>query len=372
MDSLVIILSIFLVISLAFSIFLFIKSKKPEQENDSVHEINQQIVETIEKIYREREADFKTTSKENIENVIEPFKKRIKEFEEEVRKNTEQQNVFHATTKQSIEGLIEKTNQITNDANELTKALKGDSKTQGDYGEMKLEMLLENSGLEKDVHYKLQKNFVVKDEDGTKTKRQRPDAIVELPQNRQIVIDSKFSFGSYNEYCASDGEEERDKYGKEIVKNLKSRITELSETKYSEINELNTPDMTFMFVGIDDTLSVALKYDRELTAFANKKKIALLSPTSLHISIKMVEELWRLDTQSKQISVIYDEAQKLAHKFDGFVETMDSLENSIAQSQKKIGDAKNKLIDGSGSIKSRVEKMIKLGSKEVEKLDIDD
>ena len=105
-----------------------------------------------------REEDFKTSSKEN-ENVIEPFKKRIKEFEEEVRKNTEQQNIFHATTKQSIEGLIEQTNRITNDANELTKALKGDSKTQGDYGEMKLEMLLENSGLEKDVHYKLQKTL---------------------------------------------------------------------------------------------------------------------------------------------------------------------------------------------------------------------
>ena len=372
MDSLVIILSIFLVISLGFSIFLFMQNKKSQSKDSHGHEINQQITETIEKIYKKTEEDFKTTSKESIENVIEPFRKRIKEFEEEVRKNTEQQNVFHATTKQSIEGLIEKTNQITNDANELTKALKGDSKTQGDYGEMKLEMLLENSGLEKDVHYKLQKNFMVDDDDGTKTKRQRPDAIIELPQNRQIVIDSKFSFGSYNEYCAADLDEERDRCGKEIVKNLKARITELSETKYSEIDELNTPDMTFMFVGIDDTLSVALKYDRELTTFANKKKIALLSPTSLHISIKMVEELWRLDTQSKQISVIYEEAQKLAHKFDGFADTMDGLENSIAQSQKKFGDAKNKLIDGSGSIKSRVQKMVKLGSKEVEKLDSDD
>ena len=372
MDSLVIILSIFLVISLGFSIFLFLQSKKPQAENNYSHEINQEIRETIEKIYKQREEDFKTSSKESVENVIEPFKKRIKEFEEEVRKNTEQQNIFHATTKQSIEGLIEQTNQITNDANELTKALKGDSKTQGDYGEMKLEMLLENSGLEKDVHYKLQKNFMVKDDDGSKTKRQRPDAIIELPQGRQIVIDSKFSFGSYNDYCSADVNEDRDLFGKEVVKNLKARITELSETKYSDIDELNTPDMTFMFVGIDDTLSVALKYDRELTTFANKKKIALLSPTSLHISIKMVEELWRLDTQSKQISIIYEEAQKLAHKFDGFADTMDGLENSIAQSQKKFGDAKSKLIDGTGSIKSRVEKMVKLGSKEVEKLDSND
>ena len=372
MDLLVIILSIFLTISLGFSIFLFLKSKRSQLENNYSHKINQDIRETIEKIYKQREDDFKTSSKESVENVIEPFKKRIKEFEQEVRKNTEQQNIFHATTKQSIEGLIKQTNQITSDANELTKALKGDSKTQGDYGEMKLEMLLENSGLEKDVHYKLQKNFVVKDDDGLKTKRQRPDAIIELPQGRQIIIDSKFSFSSYNEYCSTDSDEDRDIFGKKIVTNLKSRITELSETNYSGIDELNTPDMTFMFVGIDDTLSVALKYDRELTTFANKKKIALLSPTSLHISIKMVEELWRLDTQSKQISVIYEEAQKLAHKFEGFTDTMDGLENSIAQSQKRFGEAKSKLIDGNGSIKSRVDKMVKLGSKEVEKLDAND
>ena len=163
MDFLLIILSIFLTISLGISIFLFIQIRKPRVAEDYNHEINKQIVETIENIYKKREADFKTTSKESLENIIDPFKKRIKEFEEEVRKNTAQQNVFHATTKQSIEGLIEKTNQITNDANQLTKALKGDSKTQGDYGEMKLEMLLENSGLEKDVHYKLQREQGVKD-----------------------------------------------------------------------------------------------------------------------------------------------------------------------------------------------------------------
>ena len=104
MDSLVIILSIFLVISLGFSIFLFLQSKKPQAENNYSHEINQEIRETIEKIYKQREEDFKTSSKESVENVIEPFKKRIKEFEEEVRKNTEQQNIFHGTTKQSIEG----------------------------------------------------------------------------------------------------------------------------------------------------------------------------------------------------------------------------------------------------------------------------
>ena len=366
MDSLVIILSIFLVISLAFSIFLFIKSKKPEQENDSVHEINQQIVETIEKIYREREADFKTTSKENIENVIEPFKKRIKEFEEEVRKNTTQQHEFHTKTKVTIDNLIEQTNQITSDANKLTRALSGESKTQGDYGELKLQMLLENSGLEENVHYKLQKSFTVKSEGDVS--REIPDAVIYLPQNRNIIIDSKFSFSAYNDYCNTDVKAEKEKHGKNLTKNIRDRINDLSSTKYNQIEELNTPDIIFMFLGIDDSLSVALKHDPELVSFADKKRIALVSPSILHISIKMVENLWRLDGQRASVVKVYEEAQKLVDKLHGFTNVMDSLGTSIAQSQKKYDDARSKLIDGKGSMSSKIEGLVSLGAKESKKL----
>ena len=142
----------------------------------------------------------------NIENVIDPFKKRIKEFEEEVRKNTTQQHEFHTKTKVTIDSLIEQTNQITSDANKLTKALSGESKTQGDYGELKLQMLLENSGLEENIHYKLQKSFTVKIEGDVS--REIPDAVIYLPQNRNIIIDSMFSFTAYNDYCNTDVKEE--------------------------------------------------------------------------------------------------------------------------------------------------------------------
>ena len=135
---------------------------------------------------------FKKVSKENIENVIDPFKKRIKEFEEEVRKNTTQQHEFHTKTKVTIDSLIEQTNQITFDANKLTKALSGESKTQGDYGELKLEMLLESSGLEENTHYLLQKGFTVK-YDGD-VSREIPDAVIYLPQNRNIIIYSNTTY----------------------------------------------------------------------------------------------------------------------------------------------------------------------------------
>ena len=366
MDLVVVILSIFSVISLSVIVFLINDRKTKDESNNLGDQLEKKITNSIEAIYEKREEDFKKVSKENIENVIDPFKKRIKEFEEEVRKNTTQQHEFHTKTKVTIDNLIEQTNQITSDANKLTKALSGESKTQGDYGELKLQMLLENSGLEENIHYKLQKSFTVKTEGDIS--REIPDAVIYLPQSRNIIIDSKFSFTAYNDYCNTDAKEEKEKHGKNLTKNIRERINDLSATKYSQIKELNTPDIIFMFLGIDDSLSVALKYDPDLVSYADKKRIALVSPSILHISIKMVENLWRLDGQRESVVKVYEEAQKLVDKLHGFTNVMDSLGTSIAQSQKKYDDARNKLIDGKGSMSSKIEGLVSLGAKETKKL----
>ena len=366
MELVVVILSIFSVISLSVIVFLINDRRTKDESNNLGDQLEKKITNSIEAIYEKREEDFKKVSKENIENVIDPFKKRIKEFEEEVRKNTTQQHEFHTKTKVTIDNLIEQTNQITSDANKLTKALSGESKTQGDYGELKLQMLLENSGLEEDIHYKLQKSFTVKTEGDVS--REIPDAVIYLPQSRNIIIDSKFSFTAYNDYCNTDAKEEKEKHGKNLTKNIRERINDLSATKYSQIKELNTPDIIFMFLGIDDSLSVALKYDPDLVSYADKKRIALVSPSILHISIKMVENLWRLDGQRESVVKVYEEAQKLVDKLHGFTNVMDSLGTSIAQSQKKYDDARNKLIDGKGSMSSKIEGLVSLGAKETKKL----
>ena len=207
MELVVVILTIFLVISLAGVIFLLTNNKKELDPNSLSSELEQKLSSSIDNIFKKREDEFKKTSKENIENIIDPFKKRIKEFEDEVRKNTTQQHEFHTKTKVTIDNLIEQTNQITSDANKLTKALSGDSKTQGDYGELKLKMLLENSGLEENTHYRLQKSFTVKaDED---ISREIPDAVIYLPHNRNLIIDSKFSFNAYNDYCNTESKDEK-------------------------------------------------------------------------------------------------------------------------------------------------------------------
>ena len=218
MDLVVVILSIFSIISLSVIVFLIKDRRTKDESNNLEDQLEKKITNSIEAIYEKREEDFKKVSKENIENVIDPFKKRIKEFEEEVRKNTTQQHEFHTKTKVTIDNLIEQTNQITSDANKLTKALSGESKTQGDYGELKLQMLLENSGLEENVHYKLQKSFTVKTEGDIS--REIPDAVIYLPQNRNIIIDSKFSFTAYNDYCNTDAKEEKEKHGKNLTKNI--------------------------------------------------------------------------------------------------------------------------------------------------------
>ena len=369
MNTVVIILAIFLIISLGVIVYLVINQQKKTDEIDLNSNLRSQIKESIEEIYLKKEENFKKTSKENIEGIIDPFKKRIKEFEDEVRNNTEQQNKFHAQTKENIDNLLKQTNQMSSEANKLTKALSGESKTQGNYGELKLKMLLENSGLQENNHYKLQKSFNVKTDDHIS--REIPDAVIYLPENRHLVIDSKFSFSSYNNYCNSEDDDERDNHGKELAKNLRNRIDDLSSTKYSEIEELNSPDMIFMFIGIDDSLSVALKYDEGLTSYADKKSIALVSPSILHISIKLVEHLWRVDNQTENFTKIYDQARDLVKKFGGFAEDMNSLGNSIATTQRKFDAAKGKLIDGRGSVSSRINKLVDLGSKEHEIIEND-
>ena len=160
----------------------------------------EEFSETIENIYKKREEEFKVSSKESIEKIIDPLRERMKEYETEIRKNSEQQIKIHAQTKTTIDGLIEQTNQITSDTTNLANALRGDSKTQGDYGEMTLKLLFDKSGLEEDLHYVLQENYKVSD--GESLKDQRPDAIVYLPHERHLVIDSKFSFRAYYDYCS--------------------------------------------------------------------------------------------------------------------------------------------------------------------------
>lgn len=356
---LLIVIAFFLVLSFFLIIILFFRGKDSNPKTD-------QLSDTIENLFKKREEDFKISSKESIEKIIDPLKERMKDYEEQIRKNSDQQIKIHAQTKTTIDGLIERTNQITSDTTNLANALRGDSKTQGDYGEMKLRMLFENSGLQENVHYVLQENYKVESEQGTKD--QRPDAIVYLPHERNLIIDSKFSFRAYYDYCSSEDESLRDSCGETHSKTVKDRITELSEKKYSDIKELKTPGMTFLFLGIDDALNIAIRYDPNLINYATKKNIALLSPTQLHMAIHMFENLWRIDKQSEQAFKIYEEARKLVEKLAGFVSSMDSLGSSIATTQKKFDDAKNKLVDGSGSISTRINKLISLGDKEVRKI----
>ena len=281
----------------------------------------------------------------------------------QINKNLE--NLYNKALEQTgyVNSKIEEIGTLTK---KMSNAMSTNISDMGEMGEVILENILQDCGMTKDRDYKTQ--FTDKNENGQIF---RPDVVVFLPENRNIIIDSKFSFTVYNQYCNTDSAEEKQKLGKLLTKNIRDRINDLSNTKYHQIEELNTPDLIFMFLGIDDSLSVALKFDPDLVAYADKKRIALISPSILHISIKMVENLWRLDGQRESVIKVYDEAQKLVDKLGGFTEVMDSLGNSIAQSQKKYDDARNKLIDGKGSVSSRIQGLVSLGSKEAKKLSDD-
>ncbi|WP_419677457.1 DNA recombination protein RmuC [Aliarcobacter lanthieri] len=307
--------------------------------------------------------DTQKKSNQNINQVLTPFKEQLTLF------GTRVNEIFNEDTKQrsslitEIKNLKELNNQISQDAINLTKALKGQNKLQGDWGEMILSSILEQTGLRKGLEYKVQNSF--KDDSG---KLFRPDVIVHLPTNKDIIIDSKLSLNSYIDYTNSEDENDKKDALNRLLSSINSHIKDLSSKKYENLSDLRSLDFVLMFIPIEGAFILLNQTNQNIFELALKNNIMLVSPSTLYITLRTIENIWADERQNENAKEISKQAGDLYDKFVAFVEDVESIGNYLNKSQDSYQKAMNKLSSGRGNLISRAEKFLDLGVKPNKKI----
>ncbi|MCG3659983.1 DNA recombination protein RmuC [Aliarcobacter butzleri] len=306
------------------------------------------------KLFDEKEKKSTT----NLTFVLSSFKEQLDSFSKRVN------DIYNDETKQrsslltEIKNLKELNNQISNDAINLTKALKGQNKTQGDWGEMILSSILDQTGLREGKEYTIQGSFT-----SAEGKRLRPDVIVHLPSNKDIVIDSKVSLNAYINYSKAENEDEKHQASKELVKSITSHIKDLSSKSYENIDGVRTLDFVLMFIPIEGAFLLATSSDDNLFKLAFDNNIMLVSPSTLYVTLRTIENIWRNEHQNENAQLISKKAADLYDKFVAFVGDIEDIGTNITRTQKAYDGAMNKLSSGNGNLIRRTEEFLELGVK---------
>ena len=309
-------------------------------------------------ILEKKSEKFAEQNQKNIDQILKPLGEKIKSFEESVQDKYVKDQEGRAGLSKQITMLQEANQKISQDAINLTNALKGDSKTQGDWGELQLEVLLEKSGLSKDVHFRTQNSE--KDEEG---KEKRPDCIIDLPDNKNLIIDSKVSLKAYEQFINAATEDEKVLFLKKHLDSLKNHIRDLASKDYPKLYSINAPDYVLMFVPIEPALISALQEDSEIFNLALSKNIILVSTSTLMATMRTVSFIWQQENQKKNVLEIARQSGALYEKFCGFVTDLDGVGKAIEAATKKHEAAQSKLHSGRGNLITSVEKIKKLGAK---------
>jgi len=310
-------------------------------------------------ILEEKSKRFTEQNKTNMDSILNPLKLKIEDFEKKVENTYKAESTERITLKAEIKQLVELNKQVSDEANNLTRALKGDNKTQGNWGEVILEKILERSGLSKERgEYKTQETL-----ENSNGETIRPDAIIYLPDNKHIVVDSKVSLIAYQNFVVAENEELRSAFLKEHVKSLKTHILSLSDKLYASSTVLNTPDFVLMFLPIESSFGVAVQSDQEIFSYAWDRKIVVVSPSTLLATLRTIAAIWKQELQTKNAMEIARQSGALYDKFVAFVEDLDNIGKRIDSTQKAYADARNKLEEGKGNLISRAEKIKDLGAK---------
>jgi DNA recombination protein RmuC len=312
------------------------------------------------KILDEKSTKFTEQNKENLKTILNPLQEKIKLFEDKVDKTHRESIDYHAALRQQIIGLKELNEQMSKEAINLTKALKGDSKTQGNWGELVLEKVLEKSGLEKDREYFIEKSFSTTDENKV---RLRPDVIINLPDNKKMIVDAKVSLTAYEQYVNADDEKDKNKYLKEHISSLNRHVDQLSEKKYEDIYEIESPDFVLLFVPIEPAFAIALNNDNQLYNKAFEKNIVIVTPTTLLATLRTIDSMWQNEKQQRNALEIARQAGALYDKFEGFVTDLTKVGKKMDEAKLEYKGAMNKLVEGRGNLITSVEKIKKLGAK---------
>jgi DNA recombination protein RmuC len=301
---------------------------------------------------------FAEQNQNNLGTLLNPLREQLGDFRKRVDEVYDKESRERQLLKVEIDGLKDLNQRISEDAINLTRALKGESKTQGAWGELILERVLEASGLQKGREYETQ--VVMRDDEGG---RPRPDVIVHLPEGRDLVIDAKVSLTSYERFCASVDDDERRQHLNAHVASMRSHMRKLGESRYGDLPGLNSLEFVLMFVPVEAAFIEAMRHDDALHAFAMEKQIVVVTTSTLLATLRTVSSLWRFDDRNRNAFEIADRAGKLYDKFVGFVEDIADAGNKIDSARASIAAAHNKLADGRGNLVSHVDKLRELGAR---------
>ncbi len=327
-------------------------------KTDHKTEMTEQFENIANKILTEKDSHLVQNNKKTMETLLGPLHTQLNTFRQDIQ-NTNQENAKErASLKTYIDQLQSNIGNVSQRADNLSRALRGDKKQQGNWGEFMLEKVLEDSGLEKNVNYRLQ--VALKNEDG---ERRLPDCVIDLPENRQLIVDSKVSLNAYNDFINADDDATREQAIKLHLQAINKHINELAGKNYSNLETVRSPDFVFIFLPIESAFHAAVQYDRQLLQNASQKGIVLASPTTLLAMLKMVTYLWKIEKQQKNAEEIATRGGRLYDKFCGFLDDMESMNKSITGLQSTYDKAIKKLSTGQGNLLNQTQEMKKLGIK---------
>jgi len=335
-----------------------LNSKREEELEARQEQLRKDFELLATKILDEKSEKFTLQNKENIKNILTPLQEKIQGFEKKVEDSQKESISMHSALKEQLLGLKDLNQQMTKEATNLTKALKGDSKLQGNWGELVLERVLEKSGLEKDREYYVQQSFTL--EDGS---RVLPDVVLHLPDSKKMIIDSKVSITDYNRYVNADDENERAAFLKAHVNSIKKHVDQLSDKNYQDLYDIESPDFVLMFIPIEPAFAVAINEDNSLYNKAFEKNIVIVTPSTLLATLRTIDTMWNNEKQQRNAIEIARQAGALYDKFEGLVKDLTGVGKKIDDAKKDYSSAMNKLVDGRGNLITSVEKLKKMGAK---------
>jgi DNA recombination protein RmuC len=336
--------------------------ERNKEQKDEVEKLQEKFTKEFEnlanKILEEKSSKFTEQNKENMKNILSPLQEKIQLFEKKVDDTHKESIDYHAALRQQIIGLSEMNAQMSKETLNLTKALKGDSKMQGNWGELVLERVLEKSGLEKDREYYVQQSHTAVDGN-----RVFPDVVINLPDGKKMIVDSKVSLTAYEKYINEDDDSLKIGYLKEHVSSIKRHVEQLGEKNYQDLYEIESPDFVLLFIPIEPAFAMALNEDTTLYNKAFEKNIVIVTPSTLLATLRTIDSMWANQKQQENAMEIARQAGALYDKFQGFVEDLIKIGKKIDESKIEYGAAMNKLVEGKGNLITSVEKLKKMGAK---------
>ena len=340
-----------------------VEEQKLEIKNNQ-EKFNKDFEIIASRILEEKTTKFTEQNRTNLDILLNPLKENIKAFEEKVdlvyKTEAGERNILQGIITQLMD--LNKTMSL--ETQNLTKALKGDNKKQGNWGEMILERVLERSGLVRDQEYRIQTSLQTVD-----GSRFQPDVVIDLPDAKHLIIDAKVSLIAYERLVNCENDDDMDLFTRQHIASIRSHVNDLSSKNYSELYQINSPDFVMLFIPIESCFSIAVQNDAELFNYAWDKRVVIVSPSTLLATLRTIASIWKQERQNRNVMEIARLSGEMYDKFVGFIGDMESIGKNLKQSQDAYEKALNKLSSGRGNLSITAEKIKKLGAKTGKQLD---